>query len=405
MWRRRRPEVTYADPRERSFEKCGSWGRCWTWVRLTLLLHINGVGLVMGGGATHLDRFVPSLMDVRPDWDVLVYLSSDVPELSIPGVRTELVNRSSWRRLIWDSLSVGRRARAAGADVLLNVANYGPVRSPIPSVLYQRNALYFDRAWLYRIGEAGRAQALLRRELAFAQMRHAVAVVVPSGAMGDYLRSWRRCPRGVPIEVIPHGVDLERFPFSPADRSGRIRLVSLSHAAPHKDQGLLVPLVADLVDRGADVELEATIADEDDPAYVAGLRELVRLAGLEDRIRFVGRVAAPQFLEGADAIILPSITESFGFPVIEAMASGVPVVASEIRSSVELLGELGWYFPPGDATVAADRVMAVLESPLAGLYQRLSAAREIASQYTWERNARSVAELVETVAGQHRTGR
>jgi glycosyltransferase involved in cell wall biosynthesis len=371
---------------------------------LTLRLHINGVGLVMGGGVTHLERLVPALVEVRPDWEVVVYLSPRGPALSVPGVRTELVNRASWRRLVWDSLSVGRRARATGADVLLNLANSGPVRSRIPSVLYQRNALYFDRTWVDRMGGAGQARAMLRRKLAFAQMQHAAAVVVPSEAMAGYLRSWRGCPSDVPIEVIPHGVDLERFRFSPAVGTGRIRLVSLSHAAPHKDQGLLVALVADLVGRGADVELEATIADEDDPAYVAVLREQVRRSGLEERIRFVGRVAAPQFLAGANLMVIPSITESFGFPVIEAMASGVPVVASEIPSFVELLGDLGWYFTPGNPTVAADRVMAVVNAAPIDLHRRVSAARRLATQYTWERNARHVVELIETVVGERRTG-
>jgi glycosyltransferase involved in cell wall biosynthesis len=196
-------------------------------------LHINGVGMTRGGGATHLERFVPALMNGRPDWDVLVYLSPGASEFVTPGVGIKTVNRSSWRRLGWDSISVGRRSGGAGADALLNMANYGLVYSPIPSVLYQANALYFDRAWVRRMSHAQQTKAYLRRELAFAQMRRSAVVVVPSEAMRGYLRSWRGCPRDTSIEVIHHGVNLDRFQFLPTPRSNRVRIVALGDAHPH----------------------------------------------------------------------------------------------------------------------------------------------------------------------------
>jgi glycosyltransferase involved in cell wall biosynthesis len=362
-----------------------------------LRLHLNCVGMVRGGGLTHLLGFVPALANLRPQWDVVVYLGPGGPALSVPGVRTERVNRTAWRRLIWDSYTVGRRARTADADVLLCMANYGPIRSPVPSILYQANSKYFDRAWVSRMGRVAQGRAIIRRNLAFVQMKHSAAVVVPSQAMAGYLCSWRACPSDVPIERIPHGMDLERFRFSASNHLGRIRLVSLSQGSRHKDPGLLIALMANLVDRGLDVELEATISDADDPRYVAALRGQVSLMRLEERVRFVGRVDSARFLAGADAIVLPSITESFGYPVIEAMASGVPVVASEILSSVELLGDLGWYFPSGNPAVAADRIMEVINTSPADLSHRLSAARHLAEKYTWERNARQLVQLIETV--------
>ena len=90
-------------------------------------LQINSVGMVRGGGATHRNAFVDALIRVRPDWDLLLYESRSSPKFSSTGIRTESVNRSSWRRIGWDSFTVGRRAGATGADVLLNMANYGPV--------------------------------------------------------------------------------------------------------------------------------------------------------------------------------------------------------------------------------------------------------------------------------------
>jgi glycosyltransferase involved in cell wall biosynthesis len=360
-------------------------------------LHINAVGMVRGGSARLLQASIPALMAVRPDWDVHLYMSRRGREFSMPNVRTETVNRSSWRRLGWDSITVGHRASAAGADVLLNMADYGPVRSRIPSVLYQANNLYFDRTWVDRLGSIARTETLFRRELAFVQMRNSVAVVVPSEAMYRMLRSWRGCPRDVPIEIIPHGVDLDRFQFLPPSKSNQVRIVTLGVEYPHKDFGLLVDMMEELRRRNIDANLDLTAYDDGSLRHVSALRERIRATGLQDRIRLVGRVDAPSFLADADVMVMPSVTESFGFPILEAMASGVPIVASSIPSTTELLGDLGWYFPVGDAVAAADGVVKMLEADPSDIGRRLTSARGIASRYTWKENANRVARLVESI--------
>ncbi len=361
-------------------------------------LHINGVGMVTGGGATHLEEFVPALTAVRPDWDVLVYVSRRSQMSSVPGVRIESVNRSSWRRIDWDAITVGRRSKDEGADALLNMANYGPVRAPLPSVLYQANPKYFDRTWVRRMSRTQQATAILRRDLAFMMMRHSAAVVVPSEAMMGYLRSWPLCPREVLIEAVPHGIDFNRFEFVPTPRSGQARIVALGDSYPHKDHGVLVEMMEELRRRDVDATLELTTRDDDSLRHVAVLRERIRAVGLEERIRLVGKVDAPSFLSGADVMVMPSVTESFGFPILEAMASGVPVVASSIPSTKELLGDLGSYFPIGDAVTAADGVVSVLEAHPSEIRHRLASAREVAGRYTWEANAQRVAQIIEAVA-------
>jgi glycosyltransferase involved in cell wall biosynthesis len=361
-----------------------------------VILHINAVGAVMGGATRHLPPFVDALTKVRPDWDLVVYASPDAPIMARNNLQVRTIRRQSWRRIVWDSYSVGRHAKSGGADALLNLANYGPLRSTVPSVLYQRNPLYFDPVWVRAASLRRRGEALLRRQLAYVEMRGSAATVTPSNAMAGYLRSWHGYAKATRIEVIPHAVDIERFTYSPRQRSEQVRVVCLSHAAPHKCQELLVDVIDELrARRGVDVTLEATISEEDDRGYVRSLRRRIETAGLGSHVKFVGRVDAAEFLAGADLMILPSKTESFGFPIVEAMACGVPIVASAIPSTRETLGHLGWYFPVGDAGTAASSIMAVLAEDPAALDERMQAARITASNYTWERNARSIAQLVE----------
>jgi glycosyltransferase involved in cell wall biosynthesis len=162
---------------------------------------------------------------------------------------------------------------------------------------------------------------------------------------------------------------------------------------------LLVDMIGELRRRDVDATLElAAVNGADSLHHVAALREHILAARLEERIRLLGPVNAPSFLAGADVMLLPSVTESFGFPILEAMASGVPVVASSIPSTIELLGNYGWYFPAGDAGAAADAVISLLEADPSEVRLRLTSARAVASRYTWEANARRVAQLIESVA-------
>ena len=361
-------------------------------------LHINAVGAIMGGAARHLRPFLAEVIRIRPGWEVVVYASPDSPALPDAGVEVRTIARTGRKRIVWDTITVGQVADRDGADVLLNLANYGPIRSPVPSVLYQRNPVYFDPTWVRTRTSKQRSEAYLRRQLAYMQMRGSAATVVPSYAMAGYLHSWRGFPATTRIEIIPHAVDLERFSFEPAKRSGRIAIVSLSHAAPHKGQELLVDMIGELRHRGVDAFLEASISDDDDPNYVASLREHVRRSRLDEYFRFVGRVDAATFLAGAHVMVFPSRTESFGFPLVEAMARGVPVVASAIPSTRETLGDVGWYFPVGNPRAAADQVIAVIQSTPQDLDVRLQAARAAAASYSWERNAATVVQLLESVA-------
>jgi glycosyltransferase involved in cell wall biosynthesis len=373
-----------------------------------LAVHVNAVGAVMGGAARHLGPFLTALADRRPHWQLAVWVSEGIDELSVPSrVQIRAVPRvGPARRVWWESVTLPRVLQSEHADVVVNLTNSGPLRCSVPSVLYQRNPIWFDPAWVRRHGPGRfRFEAALRRRLAYAQMRSACVVVVPSRAMASYLGSWRGMTPQVRsrLVAVPHAVDTVEFPFvqrawPPAQP---LRLLSVSHGAPHKNQELLPALLRVLIDRGVDATLELTVAPQDAPAYVERVRRLAVAHGVEDRFRLLGRVRHVRDLyASSDLMVLPSFTESFGFPVVEAMASGLPVVASAIGSSIELLGEHGWFFPPDDPQAAADAVMAALATPPDAMVARLEAASRVARDLNWRANANAVAGIIEgCVAG------
>lgn len=98
------------------------------------------------------------------------------------------------------------------------------------------------------------------------------------------------------------------------------------------------------------------------------LKELARRSGLEGKVLFLGRVPDEdlrKIYNGVNLFATASTVELQSLVVMEAMASGLPVVSSESMALPELVvdGVNGFAFPPGDSQIAADRIMKILSNP------------------------------------------
>lgn len=205
--------------------------------------------------------------------------------------------------------------------------------------------------------------------------RHSViqsdAVTAPS----EYLRreTWTRLdldPHAVPIEVIPNFVDTESYrPRLPGEqrlvelfgpRGAELPvLVHVSNFRPLKRLDRVVEIFARVADRA----LLLLVGDgpEREPT-----ERLLEQRGLRDRVRLVGEQehVAPLVRECA-VFLLPSTTESFGLAALEALSSGVPVVASGVGGLPEVVrhGETGFLVPPDDVDGMAAAVALLLDDP------------------------------------------
>jgi glycosyltransferase involved in cell wall biosynthesis len=150
-------------------------------------------------------------------------------------------------------------------------------------------------------------------------------------------------------------------------------------------------------------ECECVGSVERDPGFVQLLRHRVRDAGMDGRVRFTGPRAEADLARsyaGADVLVLPSRSETYGMVIAEALARGLPVVAAEVGGVPEALGHgpdgarPGLLVPPDDPTALGDALRAWLEDP--GLRRRLrAAARERrASLAPWSATTSAVAEVL-----------
>jgi colanic acid/amylovoran biosynthesis glycosyltransferase len=172
------------------------------------------------------------------------------------------------------------------------------------------------------------------------------------------------------LHVVHCGVDVGAFASPPPepnpgpDSARPLRLLAVGRLVAVKGQGVLVEAVARLAADGVDVV--ATLVG--DGPRRAGLEALARALGVADRIRFAGRVGQDEirrFYAEADVFCLPSFAEGIPVVLLEAMAAGVPVVASRISGIPELIedGSSGVLVPPGRADRLADALRELLADP------------------------------------------
>ena len=137
-----------------------------------------------------------------------------------------------------------------------------------------------------------------------------------------------------------------------------------------------------------------------DEGYFKEVAESIKLSGLEDAVEFLGPLSKESLrrhYRDCAVFVFPSTIETFGHPLVEAMASGAPIASSNRTAMPEILGEAGQYFDPLDANEMADAIVRIILEP--GLAEALSErGRRQVEQFSWRRSARQTADVLVSVA-------
>ena len=235
---------------------------------------------------------------------------------------------------------------------------------------------------------------LIRRALARGAWVHTVSSFV-AGEVVDLLGADPERVVVVP-EAVPPVAPVA--PEAGRQLAGAERYVlSLSTIEPRKDHLSLVRAFDRLAGGHPGLRLviagkEAWGSDRLDAA-VASTRHRERIS----RLGYVSEADRAALLRGASVLAFPSRYEGFGLPPLEAMAAGVPVVATETGSLPEVLGDAALLVPVGDDEALADALEAALAEN--GLRERLvSAGHRQVARYSWERTADGLLDLYHRAA-------
>lgn len=203
--------------------------------------------------------------------------------------------------------------------------------------------------------------------------------------------------------IVPNGVDVERFAGAePADLPPGRRMLFVGRLDERKGFRIAVAAFGRLAGRFPDLRLVA-VGDGPEAAAVRALPEPIR-----ERVVLVGRVANEDlhgYEAAADVFVAPSVGgETFGVVLVEAMAAGVPVVASDIVGYDEVIREgEGLLVPPSDPVALADAVARILDDPRAARALG-DAGRARARTYSWESVADRLEAVYAGVAGRRGSG-
>ena len=199
------------------------------------------------------------------------------------------------------------------------------------------------------------------------------------------------------ITVIPNGVSRDFMPDREEQRFGEVRsqynipsgpyILFLGGADPRKNHITLFQAYA----QKEALRYSHALVIVGNPVHRLGtIMESARSLGISDRVLCAGTVARDDLrvlYSHADLFVFPSRYEGFGFPVLEAMACGTPVITSKTTSLPEVAGDAALLVNPDDPEEIAEGIVRVLEDPMFREQLR-SKGFERARQFTWERTAR-----------------
>jgi glycosyltransferase involved in cell wall biosynthesis len=308
-----------------------------------------------GGGERHFVDLARGL--VEKGHELFIAVAEDSPLL--PGLRQitgDNILRLPFRRPfdIATAWKLRKFTRARGVEIIhAHMARDYPLAalaastSATPRLVLTRHVLF----------PMGKLHRLTRRRVA--------RVIAVSEAVAAGLRN-QRIFGDEQITVVHHGIDLEKFrDISRRAEKDRMRVGILGELSPVKGQTEFV-LAASIIATQRD-DVEFVIAGRDhsaDGAYVRQLKQLIVRKKLDSRVELIeSHVEVADFLWGLDVFVSASTSEAFGLAIVDAMAAGLPVVATATGGASEIIvdGETGLLTPIGSCNELADRIIQLLD--------------------------------------------
>lgn len=194
-------------------------------------------------------------------------------------------------------------------------------------------------------------------------------------------------------KITPISLAHDAAHFRPLDLPRQNYFLLLGRQTPYKNTAIALQAFAQLADR---CDYELWIAGPEDPRYTPGLRTQATTLGIAHRVKFLHYVPyeqLPVLLNQALALVFPSLWEGFGLPVLEAMACGTPVIASNRASIPEVTGAAALLVDPQDAGAIAGAMQRLIQEPQ--LHDQLSqVSRDRAAQFSWAGTGQATVEVL-----------
>ena len=332
-----------------------------------------------------------SKLEPRCEFVVVESRQFPLPELdglvNVVRVQSPMTPSGRIARVVYQNTVLPIFLRRAGIDVLLATCNVLPLGCPMPSVVVAQSLQYFDYPEAY-----GRLRGTyLRAALRYAGRHANVLICVSESARRDLVRL-----TGVPtarVWVIPHGIspNITGYVGSIAPASPPY-ILCVATLYRYKNVSRLLQAFA-MLKTQYHVPHRLRIVGGEGDVTMAELTQQANSLGIADQVDLVGPQAHERLAAayaGASVLVYPSLQETFGFPPLEAMALGIPVVASRASSIPEVVGQAAELVDPLDVEDISRGLRQVLLDP--GRSADLSRlGRDRVVGFSWDESARQTA--------------
>ncbi len=354
---------------------------------------VNAISIKEGGSAVVLERLLEEFVTQQPEHEYHVIINTRLPDfhaLRHPSVR---LHRFPWAErnflatAAWYMSALPRWLKRLGIGILFSQTNYLPRGAATRTVLLLQNASYFcanfhnvRRVLLHRRIAAWAKAIWVNRSLTKAD-----CVTVQTAAFADMIVAARPDLSGK-LRIIAHGAGFLRGnegSASTPDKGGRLQLLYVCKYGEQKNFAVVFRAMRVLRDEGVDAKLVLTL--DVNNTGTAAVMSLAQDSGVADRVTNRGDVARDEIVRlyrTSHIFVFPSVCESFGFPLVEAMAMGLPVVAADVLGNRELCGDAALYFSAHDECQLAIVIQRIAEDP--GVWAQLSTlGRQQAQKFQW----------------------
>ena len=392
-------------------------------------LFINAGSASAGGGLTYLRNFVTQLLR-REDVRATIFVGAQGEHLLSAPPFERSRDRIRILRCPWDGTAsvrywreqweLPRMIRSVGADVLLSTGNMALRNSPVPQILLSRNALYTTPEFFGDL--RARHDYLLwivescKRVLARCSVEWADCTIAPSVAFAKELQAWT----GREIIALHHGFDATAF-FASRDvpehlatklkaAEGCVRLLFVSHYNYYRNFETLLralPLLRkQLAPKRVRLFLTCRVCSEMNPGsyHANSAAALVRELGIDQEVVQLGATpyeSLHHLYRACDVYVTPAYAESFAHPLVEAMASGLPIVASDLTVHREICRDAAIYEPTFSPAAFAEAIVDLVRSP-DRCHSLAEAGLRRSAEFSWVGHVEQITRIAKQLASARR---
>jgi glycosyltransferase involved in cell wall biosynthesis len=363
---------------------------------------MDATGVSIGGGYTYLVGVIPRLCEREPDLQIRLLIRHQALHDAIPHrPNLEVVLLPTVgvaKRLFYIYFKMAGIAAEYRADLFYSVGEMTPIKLPCPSIASFRNACVFtdevtqptlrDRFRLGLLWLLGRVSAVRASRIMFVSRASA---------------EWISESIGLPAEraaVVHHGINAEAWSRVPPYRGHpRPYILTVGSIYFYKNFVRLIEAYVALARRNPDVPDLILIGDEYDLEHQAEMNRIRQESGpLRERIHIIGAMPHSEvqgYYAGASLFVFPTYLETFGHPLLEAMACNVPVVTSDLPVFREITGDAAIYADPFDASAISRAMEEALQPEKGADLVRRGAER--VKVFSLEHTVDGLSELFESV--------